>query len=82
MARRRVIQIPFGDGMRDAFEVQFEVKSEKWNEYTLLDGGTIRLKTTLIKAFRFLDEDGKPAFTKEGEPLIAVRHNTLAAASV
>lgn len=61
---------------RDAIELDFEMQNEQWNEYKLLDGGKVRLKTTPLKIFRVLDAEGKPAYTTEGDPFFLVRHDT------
>jgi len=57
-------------------ELDFRVSKEDWNEYDLLDGGRVRLKTTPFRIFRVLDDEGKPAYTDDGDPNIIVRHNT------
>lgn len=58
----------------DAIELQFDVRKEDWNEYDLLDGGRIRLKTSVLKILRVLDSNGNPASTPDGEPHYLVRH--------
>ncbi len=75
MARRTRIQIANGEE-RDAIELDFEIRKEEWDEYKLLDGGYVRLKTSALKMFRVLDTQGNPAYTPDGDPLIIVRHNT------
>lgn len=75
MARKTRIQIANGEE-RDAIELDFEVQKEEWDEYKLLDGGRVRLKTSALKMFRVLDTQGKPDYTPDGDPLIVVRHNT------
>lgn len=80
MARTTKVQLPNGEE-RDALELDFEIGNEQWNEYKLLDGGRIRLKTTALKIFRVLDNDGKPAYASDGEPLMFIRHNTQVVAT-
>ena len=75
MARKTRVQIANGEE-RDALELDFEIQKEEWDEYKLLDGGHVRLKTSALKMFRVLDTQGKPAYTPDGDPLILVRHNT------
>lgn len=75
MARKTRIQIANGEEC-DAVELDFEIHKEEWDEYKLLDGGRVRLKTSALKMFRILDADGNPAYTPDGSPFILVRHNT------
>ena len=72
--RRRKIQL--GDKTVEALELDFEVKTEQWSEYQLLDGGIVRMKTTPLRICRVLDENGNPAVTAEGDPHLLVNHNT------
>ena len=74
MGRRTQIKV---DGaLIDVSEEDFEIVREEWNEYKLLDGGTIRMKTTMQRVFRVLDAQGKPELTPQGDPNMVVRHNT------
>ena len=76
MIRRTTkIQIENGEEL-DAIELDFETHKEEWDEYRLLDGGRVRLKTSALKIFRILDPDGNPAYTPDGDPFILVRHST------
>ena len=54
---------PIKAGNQDflAVEQQFEIGREDWNEYKLLDGGVVRLKTTVQRIFRVVDEEWQPA---------------------
>jgi hypothetical protein len=72
--RRKTIQL--GGQEMEVLELDFNVRSEQWNEYDLLDGGRVRIKTTPLKIARVLDENGKPAYTPEGDPNIIVNHTT------
>jgi hypothetical protein len=72
----KVVKVRVGDQEYDAIEQDFEIAREDWNEYKLLDGGVIRLKTTVQKIFRVLDSGGKPVVTPEGDPHVIVRHKT------
>jgi hypothetical protein len=58
----------------DVSDEDFEIVKESWNEYKLLDGGTVRVKTSVHRIFRLLDADGKPKRTAEGDPEVLVRH--------
>ena len=60
----------------NAREEDFEIVREDWNEYRLLDGGSIRVKTTVARIFRVLDDEGRPVYDQDGDPQMVVRHNT------
>jgi hypothetical protein len=61
--------------MLDVSEEDFEIVKEDWNEYRLLDGGTIRIKTTAQRIFRVLDANGNPKVGEDGDPEVVVRHS-------
>ncbi|MCY4578579.1 MAG: hypothetical protein OXD31_05975 [Chloroflexi bacterium] len=75
MSRKTKIRLPDGSE-RDALEMDFAIRNEEWNEYSLDDGTTVRLRTFAVRIFRVLDDEGNPAYTAEGEPELFVRHNT------
>ena len=56
--------------------MDFTIRNEEWNEYSLSDGTRVRLRTYAVRIFRVLDDDGNPSYTAEGEPELFVRHNT------
>lgn len=74
MGRRTQIRVE--GNLLDVMEQDFEIAREEWNEYKLLDGGVIRVKTTVQRIFRVLDDQGKPKNTATGDPEVIVRHNT------
>lgn len=74
MPRRRIMKI--GGKDVSTIEVDFEIVREEWNEYKLLDGGIVRVKTTPIRISRILEPDGNPAVTKDGDPHLNVQHTT------
>ena len=76
-----IMKIRVGDEDLNAIEVQFEIAHEEWNEYKLLDGGKIRLKTSPLKVYRVVDDDGNTVRTADGDPRMMVRHNTQVVAS-
>ena len=49
-------------------EVDFEPQSEPWVRYKLLDGGEVRLKTTVRKIYQMVDEAGTPKLDPQGLP--------------
>ena len=69
-------RIKVGDREVNAREEDFEIVREGWNEYRLLDGGSVRVKTTVARIFRVLDDDGRPVYDQDGDPQVVVRHNT------
>ena len=58
-------------------EEQFEISQENWNSYQLYDGGTVRLKTTLVSIYRVLDINNTPAFKEDGSPHFVVKTHIL-----
>ena len=74
MGRRTQIRVE--GNLLDVTDEEFEIGHEDWNEYKLLDGGVIRVKTTVQRIFRVLDEKGNPKVGEDGDPEIIVRHNT------
>ena len=54
-------------------EVDFEIEKEEWNSYKLVDGGIVRIKTTVLRIFQILDELGNPKFDVNNIPLISVQ---------
>ena len=77
MSRKTKIRLPDGSE-RNALDMDFTVKSEEWNEYSLDDDTTVRLRTSAVRVFRLMDDDGEPSFTAEGEPELFVWQNTTA----
>ena len=72
----RTIKVKFGDQEVDAREMDFEIRREDWSEYKLLDGGTVRVKTTVTRIFMAVDAAGNPRLNEDGTPMIAVNHKT------
>ena len=61
----------------DTREEEFEIFREEWNEYRLMSGGRLRLKTVVQKIFQVIDEEGKPLIDQSGESVVFVRHNSI-----
>ena len=72
----RTIKVRFGNQEVDAREMDFAIGREDWSEYKLLDGGTVRVKTTVTRIFVAVDDAGNPLLNEDGTPLIAVNHKT------
>ena len=75
-------RITLGDQELLAIEQQFEIDRENWNEYKLLDGGRVRIKTTVARIFRVVDENGNQLYNDSGEPHLVVRHKSDIVASI
>jgi hypothetical protein len=71
----KTIMLPNGKQAK-AQEVPFQIVREEWSEYNLQDGTVVRLRTTAAKIMRILDENGNPAMSPEGDPLVFVVHRT------
>ena len=52
---------------------KFRTVTEDWNEYETVSGVIVRVKTVVHKIGRIRDQNGKPVFTAEGDPHMAVR---------
>ena len=57
-------------------EADFEGGAEAWNQYKLLDGGVVRVRMTVSRIFRVVDDNGTPQFHENGDPSIVVFYNT------
>lgn len=73
MAQR---QIHVGDRHVNVQDVDFEIAEEQWSRYKVLDGGEVRLKTTPIRIYRVIDDQGRPAIDETGDPVYVVNHTT------
>ena len=71
----KTIMLPNGKQAK-AQEVPFRIAHEEWSEYHLDDGTIVRLRTTATKIMRVLNDDGNPAVTPDGDPLVFVVHRT------
>ena len=70
------IKVKSGSQEYDAVEADFEIGREEWNQYKLLDGGTVRVKTTVSRIYRVVDEQGNQRYNRDGSPLIVVTHKS------
>ncbi len=77
----RIVKVKVDNQEVDAIEQQFEIGREEWNEYKLLDGGVVRLKTTVQRIYRLVDSEGRPAYDEQGDPNVIVRHKSDVVAS-
>lgn len=72
----QIVKLSIGGRDFDAVEKPFDIGKEDWNEYELLDGGTVRVKTTVQKIFQIVDDQGNAQRTGDGDLQIMVKHNT------
>ena len=47
-----MVEIQFEGKTVEAIDLDFEISKEDWAEYKLLDGGVIRIKTTVTQLFK------------------------------
>ena len=57
-------------------ERDFEIDREQWNVYRLLDGGTVRVKTSVQKIYQVVDAEGNPVHDQTGLPVYAASHKS------
>lgn len=57
-------------------ERDFEIDREQWNVYRLLDGGTVRVKTSVQKIYQVVDAEGTPVHDQTGLPVYAASHKS------
>lgn len=78
MSDDHIKEIPQPDGtIVRVREVSFDINSEDWNEYQLEDGTKLRLKNTLIQAFRVVDENGEPKIDDNGNPEVIINGHVI-----
>lgn len=61
--------------------MDFEILREDWSEYQLIDGTTVRMKTSIQKIYWVLDDKDNRMFTREGDPHLIVRSGNQIVAS-
>jgi hypothetical protein len=72
--RKTRVQLVPGGPMVDGVEVSVDESSEKWSEYKLEDGTTIRLKQVLMEVIRTgqYGPDGSPLYAIKAQPVLAI----------
>jgi hypothetical protein len=63
------------------YEVDYEINKESWGEYSLQDGTRVRVKHSVLKMFRLVDENGEPSFDKDGDPEVFLHGAIIVVAS-
>lgn len=76
MAERKTkVQLVSGGPFVDAVEVPVSESSEKWSEYKLEDGTTIRVKQVVLEIMRAVgeyDPDGNPMYSMKAQPIVSI----------
>lgn len=67
---------------KDVAELDFDIKREDWNEYILLDGGSVRVRLVVSKIYRVLDDNGQPSWNQDGSPNFAITSGTMVVSKV
>jgi hypothetical protein len=73
--RKTKMQVVPGGPFVDAVEVPVSESSEKWSEYKLDDGTTIRLKQVMVEVLRateHYDSDGVPMYSMKAQPVVSI----------
>lgn len=63
------------------YEIEYETDHENWSTYTLADGTRVRIKHTLLKVFRLVDENDQPLFDDNGDPQVYINGSIAVVAS-
>ena len=69
-----LVKVRLGEREVNALEMDFQTEREEWNDYRLLDGGRVRVKTVVGKILWVVDEAGNKLYNDHGEPMIVVRN--------
>ena len=78
----QTVKVKSGGQEFDAIEVDFEIGREEWNQYKLLDGGSVRVKTTVSRIYRIVDDQGRQRHNADGSPSFIVSHKSDVVSSV
>jgi hypothetical protein len=77
MSPQRTVTVTLPDGRRkEAVEVEVESANERWSEFKLADGATLRAKISLVNITRVTDEwdpvTGQPVYQINASPQFAL----------
>jgi hypothetical protein len=75
--RKTKVQLVPGGPLVDGVEVPIDESSEKWSEYKLEDGTTLRIKQVLMEVVRATgqyDPEGNPMYAIKAAPILSVVH--------
>jgi hypothetical protein len=67
-----ITKVKVGDQELPARELEFETVNEPWSEYKLSGGGRVKSRSTLLRVYRVVDDNGKPAYQPDGQPYLIV----------
>ena len=77
----KIHKVRLGSSEFDAIEQEYQIASEDWNKYKLLDGGEVRVKLTVSKIYRIVDDKGHFLSDQNGDPRVIIRHKVDVSAS-
>lgn len=63
--------------MINSIPIEIISTDEPWSIAKLADGSYIRAKIVFVKVARILDDQGKPKFNEDGEPLYGTGTQTV-----
>lgn len=66
-------KVPYLGKQVEADEIEFKTRKEEWNEYQLMDGSILKLKSVMASIFRVRGE-----FDVEGNPIYVTRSQNVA----
>ena len=69
-------KIPYLGKQVEADEVDFQTRKEEWNEYQLMDGSILKMKSVVAGIFKVKGE-----FDVEGNPAYVIRSQNVTAVS-
>lgn len=72
--RKTKVQAVAGGPLVDGLEIPVLESSEKWSEYKLEDGTTLRIKQVLIEVVRTggFDAEGNPTYVVKAQPVLSL----------
>ena len=68
-------KVPYLGRQVEADEVDFQTRKEEWNEYQLMDGSIIKLKSVVANVLKVKDEfdvEGNPAYVIKSQNVTSV----------
>lgn len=71
----KIAKVKLGDRLVDGVEVSVDESSERFSEAKLSDGTKVRVKLSVISAYRIdgeYDKDGNPMYSFNMAPIISI----------
>ena len=69
-------KVPYSGKQVEADEVDFQTRKEEWNEYQLLDGSIVKMKSVVAGIFKVHD-----VFDEQGNPVYVIRSQNVTSVS-